>query len=398
MEDTPFHFKLLPPLALYVHVPWCVRKCPYCDFNSHALKGELPEAAYVEALLADLEQDLPRVWGRRVQSLFLGGGTPSLLSPDAIDRLLGGIRARVTLAPEAEITLEANPGTVEQARFAGYRAAGINRLSLGIQSFDDSRLDALGRIHDGNDARRAIDAARAAGFDNFNLDLMFGLPGQSPAAALHDVRTAIDFDPAHLSVYQLTLEPNTPFHARPPVLPDEDQVAAMQEGLSAALAERGYRQYEVSAYARDRRECRHNRNYWEFGDYLGIGAGAHAKLTDTTGITRIAKRRQPQDYLQNAGTAAVRAEERRLSRDDATFEFMLNALRLVDGVPAELFEQRTGLTLASVEPGLRRARGRGLLEDDAQWLRPTPQGRQFLNDLIQHFLPAENTRRHGQAD
>jgi oxygen-independent coproporphyrinogen-3 oxidase len=395
MDSPVFRFASLPPLALYAHFPWCVRKCPYCDFNSHALKGELPEHRYVDALLADLEHDLPRVWGRRVQSVFLGGGTPSLISPAAIDRLLAGIRARIGLAPDAEITLEANPGTVEQQRFAGYRDAGVNRLSLGIQSFDDARLAALGRIHDAGEARRAVAHARAAGFDNVNLDLMFGLPGQTPDAALLDVRSAIALEPAHVSLYQLTLEPDTPFHARPPALPDEDGMAAMHELLPAALADAGFGHYEVSAYARAGRQCRHNRNYWEFGDYLGLGAGAHGKITHPSGVVRTAKRRQPQDYLRHAGTAAALAEERRLTPEDAAFEFMLNALRLVGGVPAELFAERTGLMPGTIEPALGRARARGLLDPDPEGLRPTALGRRFLNDLIALFLPAANASQHG---
>lgn len=352
---------------------------------------ELPERQYVDALLADLEADLPRVWGRRLRTVFLGGGTPSLFSPAAIDRFLAGVRARMTLAPDAEITLEANPGTVELERFAGYRAAGVNRLSIGVQSFDNAKLATLGRVHGRDEALRAAEAARAAGFDNFNLDLMYGLPDQNPAQALDDVRTALQLAPTHLSVYQLTLEPNTPFHARPPVLPDDDALAAMQEAIEAELAAHGFRHYEVSAYAPAGRQCRHNRNYWEFGDYLGVGAGAHAKITDATGIARLAKRKQPQDYLAHAGTAAALAEERRLSADDAVFEFMLNALRLADGVPRTLFAERTGLPSDTIADGVQRATERGLLADDNDALRPTALGRRFLNDLIGMFLPGETS-------
>jgi oxygen-independent coproporphyrinogen-3 oxidase len=375
------------PLSLYIHVPWCVRKCPYCDFNSHALRGELPESDYVEALLRDLELDLPRVWGRRLHSVFLGGGTPSLLSPDAVDRLLAGVRARLPLAPNAEITLEANPGASDIERFAGYRAAGVNRLSIGIQSFDNAQLAALGRIHGRDEALHAAEAARLAGFANFNLDLMFGLPGQSPEAALADVRTAMALAPTHLSVYQLTLEPNTPFHAMPPPLPNDDTLAAMQEAIEQTLASGGFIHYEVSAYAKSGQECAHNRNYWEFGDYLGIGAGAHGKITGHEGILRLARRKQPQDYLAQAGTLQVLAETRRLTPDEAAFEFMLNALRLVEGVPLALFSQRTGLPLATVESALEQAIRRGMLEERNDVLRPTVHGQHFLNDLIGLFLP-----------
>ena len=385
-----FQFAALPPLSLYVHFPWCVRKCPYCDFNSHAVRGEIPENAYIDALLADLELDLPRVWGRPVRSVFFGGGTPSLFSPAAIERLLAGVRARVALAPEAEITLEANPGTVETERFRGYRAAGVNRLSIGIQSFQPEHLKKLGRIHGRDEALAAARAARAAGFANINLDLMYGLPQQQTGQALADLETALALDPTHLSLYQLTLEPNTPFHARPPALPDDDAIAAMQAALQGTLAAHGFGQYEVSAYARAGHPCRHNRNYWEFGDYLGIGAGAHAKITDAEAITRLARRKQPQDYLAHAGTAAALAEQRQLTPADAAFEFMLNALRLTDGVPAALFAERTGLPSSVVEQPLALATRRGLLEAAPGWIRPTLRGRQFLNDLVELFLPATN--------
>ena len=388
-----FSFTALPPLALYVHLPWCVRKCPYCDFNSHPLRGEIPEARYIDALLADLELDLPRVWGRRVQTIFLGGGTPSLISPEAIDRLLAGIRARLPLAPDAEITLEANPGTVEVERFAGYRAAGVNRLSIGIQSFDEDQLRALGRIHGRAEALAAAAAAHAAGFDNFNLDLMFGLPGQTAAAALADLRTALALAPTHLSVYQLTLEPNTPFAARPPALPDDELIAEMQDALQGELSAHDFAHYEVSAYAHPGRQCRHNRNYWEFGDYLGIGAGAHAKITEAGGITRLARRQQPQDYLAQAGTTAAIAEERHPAPADVAFEFMLNALRLTGGVPATLFVERTGLPLDAVANALAVARQRGLLPLDPLRLQPTALGQRFLNDLISLFLAPESTAR-----
>ncbi len=386
-----FQFTALPPLALYVHFPWCVRKCPYCDFNSHERHGEIPEERYIDALLADLESDLPRVWGRPVRSIFLGGGTPSLFSPEAIERLLAGVRARVALVPDAEITLEANPGTVETERFRGYRAAGVNRLSIGIQSFQPEQLQKLGRIHGRDEALAAAQAARAAGFDNFNLDLMFGLPQQTLDEALADLRTALALHPAHLSVYQLTLEPNTLFHAQPPELPDEDVLAAMQEALQAELADSGLAQYEVSAYAHAGYRCRHNLNYWQYGDYLGIGAGAHAKITDADGVTRLWKVKQPRDYLETAGTPAGLGGEQRPGRDEVAFEFMLNALRLTQGVPAILFSERTGLDPACLRKPLTRAMARGLLEPGLGHIRPTPLGRRFLNDLVALFLP-EATR------
>ena len=386
-----FHFSALPPLSLYIHFPWCVRKCPYCDFNSHALRGEIPEAQYIDALLTDLEQDLPRIWGRPVRSIFLGGGTPSLFSPEAIERLLAGIRARVVLLPEAEVTLEANPGTVETDRFRGYRDAGVNRLSIGIQSFDPEQLQKLGRIHGRGEALAAAQAARAAGFDNFNLDLMFGLPRQTPDEALADLRTALALQPTHLSLYQLTLEPNTLFHAQPPELPDDDAIAGMQEALQTELAVAGFAQYEVSAYARAGRRCRHNLNYWQFGDYLGIGAGAHAKITDAAGITRLWKVKQPREFLETAGTRNVLGGEQRSSEGDAAFEFMLNALRLTEGVPVSLFSERAGLDPDCLQKALAQAMARGLLEPGVGHIRPTPLGQRFLNELVALFLP-EATR------
>ncbi|MEK7711829.1 MAG: radical SAM family heme chaperone HemW [Pseudomonadota bacterium] len=382
-----FHFTALPPLSLYIHFPWCVRKCPYCDFNSHAVRGDLLEDQYIDALLADLESDLPRVWGRPVRTIFLGGGTPSLFSPEAIERLLAGVRARVPLVPEAEVTLEANPGTVETERFRGYRAAGVNRLSIGIQSFQLEQLQKLGRIHGRDEALAAAQAAHAAGFDNFNLDLMFGLPQQTLDEARADLRTALALHPTHLSLYQLTLEPNTLFHARPPALPDEDVLAAMQEALQAELADAGFAQYEVSAYAAAGRRCRHNLNYWQFGDYLGIGAGAHAKITDADGITRLWKVKQPRDYLEKVGTSAGLGSEQRPGRDDVAFEFMLNALRLTEGVPAILFSERTGLDPACMQKPLTQAMARGLLEPGHEHIRPTLLGRRFLNELVALFLP-----------
>ena len=378
-------FASLPPLSLYVHIPWCVRKCPYCDFNSHQARQELPENEYVEALLRDLEQDLPRTWGRAVYSIFIGGGTPSLFSPEAIDRLLSGIRARLPLDQNIEITLEANPGTVELERFKGFRQAGINRLSIGIQSFDETKLKALGRIHGCEEALHAAEAARAAGFDNFNLDLMFGLPGQTVEQAVSDIRTAIQLGPTHVSAYQLTIEPNTLFHARPPVLPDDDSTWDMQNRLQTELAAAGYRQYEVSAYAKPGYECRHNLNYWQFGDYLGIGAGAHAKITDAGSITRLWKIKQPNEYLLAAGTPRNLGGEQKLSREHTVTEFMMNALRLNSGFPSRLFAERTGLPISAVAQSLEAAEQQGLIDWDAETLRPTATGFRFLNNLVAMF-------------
>ena len=376
------------PLSLYVHLPWWVRKCPYCDFNSHELRGALDEAAYVDALVRDLAYDGARVAGRTVQSIFFGGGTPSLFAPESIARLLAAVRATVTVAPDAEITLEANPGTVELARFRGYRDAGVNRLSIGIQSFDPAKLTALGRIHGRAEALAATEAARTAGFDNFNLDLMYGLPDQTVEQAIMDVETALTQAPTHLSVYQLTLEPNTAFHAHPPPLPNDDMQWAMQEALQGILRARGYEQYEVSAYARPGSRCRHNLNYWEFGDYLGIGAGAHAKLTDANGVARLQKPRHPRAYLASAGVKTGSAETRVLTDDELVFEFMLNALRLTQGFPPALFNQRTGLSLECLAAPLQAARARGLIAATDDRIVPTPLGQRFLNDLLLVFLPA----------
>ena len=376
----------LPPLAAYVHIPWCVRKCPYCDFNSHAAGAELPEAAYVDALLADLDEDLEQVQGRRLSSIFFGGGTPSLFSAPALGRILDGLERRVGFADDIEITLEANPGTFEQAKFRDYRQLGINRLSIGVQSFQADKLKTLGRIHDGGEAIRAADMARAAGFDNFNLDLMHGLPQQSLEDALADLRTAIAQQPTHLSWYQLTVEPNTEFWSRPPQLPDDDILWDIQEAGQALLAEHGYRQYETSAYAQPGRQARHNLNYWTFGDFLGIGAGAHAKLTQADGrILRSWKTRTPKDYLDPG--KPFRAGEKQLQADELPFEFLMNVLRLTDGVPALLFTQRTGLPLDLLAAGRREAEARGLLVSDPQRLVATTKGQLFLNDLLQLFLP-----------
>lgn len=388
---TQVHFTALPPLSLYVHIPWCVRKCPYCDFNSHEAKGAIPEREYVDALIADLEFDLPRVWGRKLKSIFIGGGTPSLFSPDSIDRLLSAVRARLPfISPDIEVTLEANPGTVEQGKFAELRAAGINRLSIGVQSFDAGALERLGRIHGAKEAIRAVEQAHAAGFDNFNLDLMFGLPDQTQAAAANDVATAIALEPAHISYYQLTLEPNTLFAARPPVLPEDDAIAAIQERGQQTLAKHGYRQYEVSAYARAEKQCVHNLNYWMFGDYLGIGAGAHAKISDaqTQSIKRLWKMKNPRDYLAAVPASAFVGGESILTPADAGFEFMMNALRLNDGFEIRLFTERTGLPLSIVEGPLSLARRKGWIEVTSTQIRATQQGLRYLNDVLEGFLPA----------
>lgn len=380
------HAFALPPLALYIHIPWCVRKCPYCDFNSHAAGPNLPEAEYVDALLADLDNDLVHVHDRPLTSIFFGGGTPSLFSAAALGRLLEGVAKRLDFAPDIEITLEANPGTFEQAKFVAYRGLGINRLSIGIQSFQDEKLKALGRIHGRDEAIRAADRARAAGFDNFNLDLMHGLPEQSLADALGDLEQAIALAPTHLSWYQLTMEPNTVFWSQPPELPEDEVLWDIQEAGQARLAAAGYQQYETSAYAQPGRQARHNLNYWSFGDFLGIGAGAHAKLSAPDGrLLRSWKTRLPKDYLDPA--KAFQAGEKWLEAADLPFEFMMNALRLVDGVPTAWYPQRTGQSLDELAPALAAARRDGLLADDPKRLRPTARGQLFLNDLLQSFLP-----------
>jgi oxygen-independent coproporphyrinogen-3 oxidase len=374
-------FALLPPLALYAHLPWCVRKCPYCDFNSHERREALPEREYVAALVADLEGLLPSIWGRRVVSVFIGGGTPSLFSPESIDALLAAVRARVALEPGAEVTLEANPGTAEAARFRGYRDAGVNRLSLGVQSFDDARLAALGRIHSADEARRAIEMAQAA-FDNVNLDLMYGLPGQTVEEVRAEISEAARWGTPHLSAYQLTIEPNTVFYRKPPLLPSHDEAADMQQAVEEALAAAGFEHYETSAFARSGARCRHNLNYWEFGDYLGLGAGAHGKVSFADRVARHERPKPPREYMAQAGTL----QEKPVLPKELPFEFMLNALRLVEGVRAELFSERTGLDASVIGRRLALARDKGLLEGDAARIRPTRRGRLFLNDLVQLFL------------
>ena len=382
------NFTQAVPLSLYVHIPWCVRKCPYCDFNSHAAPEHLPEAALVDALLQDLTAALPGIWGRRIETVFFGGGTPSLLSPAAIDRLITGFRMLLPLSPQAEITLEANPGTVDAERFAGFKAAGVNRLSLGIQSFNDASLQALGRIHDRQQAVAAIEAA-ARTFDTFNLDLMVGLPQQDVAAALTDIHQALAFNPPHFSCYQLTLEPHTPFAAMPPSgLPDDDTCAEIQDGLENRLAEAGYTHYETSAFARSGHQCRHNLNYWTFGDYLGIGPGAHSKLTNHEGVRRQMRHKSPRAYLAAVDSGDFIQTDEPVLPADLTGEFMMNALRLNEGFGIDLYERYTGLPWLVIARQVDAA----VRDDFLEWvtpgrhLRPTLKGRRFLNVLLQRFL------------
>ncbi len=376
-----------PSLALYVHMPWCVRKCPYCDFNSHQLKSAAPDSSYVDALIRDLDLELPSVSGRRIDTVFFGGGTPSLFQPEDFSRLLGAFRQRIAFAEDVEITLEANPGTIERGRFAGYRDAGINRVSLGAQTFAPRALEALGRIHSADDTHRAVAELRAAKLDDFNLDLMYALPQQTPEEALEDVRIACALEPVHISYYQLTLEPGTVFHARPPQLPDEDAAWRIQTAGQKLLADAGYVQYEVSAYARPGKRCRHNLNYWLFGDYLGIGAGAHGKLSVELPqrILRTVKPKQPREYLEQIRRAGS-GESSPIAAADLPFEFMLNALRLNEGFTVRDFRRRTGLEMASVERKLAEGEARGLLVRRADGWHPSELGRRFLNDLQVSFL------------
>jgi putative oxygen-independent coproporphyrinogen III oxidase len=377
-------------LALYIHMPWCVRKCPYCDFNSHQLKSAAPDGAYIDALLRDFDSELPLVGARRIDTVFFGGGTPSLFAPQDFGRLLENLRQRIDFASDAEITMEANPGTIERGRFAGYRDAGINRVSLGAQTFSTAALSRLGRIHTADDTHGAVSELRAAGIENFNLDLMYALPGQTLEEAVADVETACALQPTHISYYQLTLEPGTVFHARPPPLPDDEAAWRIQTECQRLLAAAGYRQYEVSAYAREGARSRHNLNYWLFGDYLGLGAGAHGKLTlDLPAkILRTSKPKQPREYqAQIAAATGVIGERTAIDVAELPFEFMLNALRLNDGFAADLFEARTGLRLADIEVLLSKVRNRGLIETtDIGW-KPTDLGARFLNDLQASFLP-----------
>jgi len=384
--SPPMSLLATPPLALYVHFPWCVRKCPYCDFNSYALSGELTPEPYLERLVRDLAAQAAHVAGREVISVFLGGGTPSLFPAEAIGRVLEAVGRQLALAHDAEVTLEANPGTIERGAFREYRAAGVTRVSLGAQSFDPATLKALGRIHSPAEARRAAEELHAAGLTNFNLDLMYALPHQELPGALRDLEEALALSPAHLSHYQLTLEPGTLFAAQPPPLPDEDVAAGMLAECAARLAAAGFGQYEVSAYAREGAQCRHNLNYWTFGDYLGVGAGAHGKLTfpARARIERTTQPREPRRYLAAADAALAR---RTIGAEELPFEFMLNALRLTDGFDAALFAAHTGLEWRSIERQLRAARERGLLETTETGVRPSPRGLRFLNDLLIGFLP-----------
>ena len=386
-QATPgtLEFRKSPALSLYVHIPWCVRKCPYCDFNSHEADGGIPEREYVDALIADLQSALPLIWGRPVVSVFFGGGTPSLLSPAAIDELLAAFRALAMLSPEAEVTLEANPGTVEAAKFAGFRSAGVNRLSLGIQSFNDTHLQALGRIHGAAEARQAAQLAREH-FERFNLDLMYGLPGQTMAQAQDDLETALSFAPTHLSCYQLTLEPNTRFAAFPPELPESDLCADMQEAIETRLAATGYANYETSAFAQAGKQCLHNLNYWHFGDYLGIGAGAHSKLTLHDRVLRQMRHKHPRAYLENVRAGTPIQEENQVDAASLPFEFMMNALRLAEGFAPSLFELRTSQPISVILPQLKAAQAEGLLSISPEKIAPTQKGRRFLNVLLEKFL------------
>jgi putative oxygen-independent coproporphyrinogen III oxidase len=387
MRPGTLSLAALPPLSLYVHLPWCLKKCPYCDFNSHEQKekGGVPEARYLDALRCDLEAALPFVWGRRVHSIFIGGGTPSLFSPQSIDQLITEVRARLPLEPACEITLEANPGTFERERFRGYRAAGVTRLSVGVQSFDDAKLEALGRVHDPAQARAALDEARVA-FDTFNLDLMYALPGQTLAELESDLQQALAFAPPHLSIYHLTIEPNTLFAKHPPPLPDDDLASDMLDLIAERTAATGLERYEVSAFARPGHRCVHNLNYWQFGDYLGIGAGAHSKLSFPHRVVRQIRYRDPAKYMAQALSGAAIAQDEEVARDQLPFEFMLNALRLKEGFELARFTERTGLPLTVLQDALATAEARGLIERDLRWVRPTARGFDFLSDLQSLFL------------
>jgi len=378
-------FRAPPPLSLYIHIPWCVRKCPYCDFNSHEARAPIPEQRYIDALIADLEAALPLVWGRKVYTIFFGGGTPSMFAAEGIERIIAAARARVPLASDAEITLEANPGTFEVEKFRAFRAAGINRLSVGIQSFNPRHLKALGRIHDDGQARAAVEIARQS-FDNFNLDLMYGLPQQSVDEARADIEAALAFAPPHLSAYHLTLEPNTYFHRYPPPLPDDDTAAEMQEAVEQTLAAAGYEHYETSAFAQPGRQARHNVNYWRFGDYLGIGAGAHSKLSFAGRIVRQMRYKQPAQYMESAAAGSAIQEQHDVAANEVGFEFMMNALRLNQGFPSALFGERAGLPFSTMLKQLEQAEQKGLILRDHQRITPTALGRRFLNDLLQLFL------------
>jgi putative oxygen-independent coproporphyrinogen III oxidase len=379
---------ILPPLSIYIHIPWCIRKCPYCDFNSHESKTDIPEQQYIDCLISDLDYTLPKIWGRRVYSIFFGGGTPSLFSAKGIDAILAAVRARVMLDSEAEITLEANPGTFETEKFRGFREAGVNRLSIGVQSFNASHLKLLGRVHNDDEAKRAIDIAQK-NFDNINLDVMFALPNQTLAECEADIETALSFNTNHLSIYHLTLEPNTLFHRFPPPLPDDELAADMQDMIEAKLSAAGFDHYETSAYAKIGKRSKHNMNYWQFGDYIGIGAGAHGKISypdPARGITREARFKQPKNYMEQAALGLSNQEEKIVSVAELPFEFMLNALRLTDGFANTLFVERTGLPISTISRELEKAASLGLIERDHLQVKPTAKGRLFLNDLLALFL------------
>jgi putative oxygen-independent coproporphyrinogen III oxidase len=380
----------LPPLSLYVHLPWCLKKCPYCDFNSHEVRaddGEMPEGRYLDALIADLESALPLIWGRQIHSIFIGGGTPSLFSPQGIDRLLGDIRARLKLDPDCEITLEANPGTFEKDRFRAFRTAGVTRLSVGVQSFNDAHLKALGRVHDRAQAIAAVEEAQSA-FDTFNLDLMYALPGQTLFDLEQDLTQAMALMPPHLSVYHLTIEPNTFFAKFPPVIPDEDTAYTMLDRITEVTMGAGMDRYEVSAYAKPGHRCWHNLNYWQFGDYLGIGAGAHSKISFPHRVVRQVRYREPRLYMDRAIAGDALAQDDEVKRDDLPFEFMLNALRVREGFSIAQFLERTGLPLSTIEAQLQDAQAKGLIERDLNWVKPTQRGFDFLSDLQALFLAA----------
>jgi len=388
-------FKSNPPLSLYIHLPWCIKKCPYCDFNSHAIDKEAfpelhQENAYIDALILDIESELPRIWGRSIVSIFIGGGTPSLFSAEAIDRLMAALRSRLTFYHNTEVTMEANPGSAEADRFKAYRESGVNRLSIGVQSFDDKKLKALGRVHDSTEALKAVAMAKDAGFDEINIDLMFGLPDQSIDEALSDLEIAIDLQPTHLSWYQLTIEPNTVFYSKPPALPKDDLLWDMQQQGQTYISDREFNQYEISAYARkgENHQCQHNRNYWQFGDYLGIGAGAHGKLTHVAEgkIERYARHRIPQNYVDKVAHSNAITETRLLTREELPLEFMMNSLRLNEGFHPSLFIEHTGLPLSQIQKHLELAEEKALIEWDINKIKPTETGHRYLNDLIQIFM------------
>ena len=376
------------PLSLYIHIPWCERKCPYCDFNSHEIKNKLPEKEYIAALIRDLEQELPDVWGRKIQTIFIGGGTPSTLSPESYDELFSQLRARLTLIPDTEITMEVNPGTVDAHKLSEYHKTGINRLSIGVQSFNNDLLQRIGRIHDRKAAFNAVESAHHAGFKNMNLDIMFGLPTQTISQGQSDIENAVALEPTHISYYELTIEPNTLFHNQPPILPIEDTMLQIQKDGQSILSENGFQQYEISAYAKDKKQCQHNMNYWQFGDYIGIGAGAHGKITapENMKITRRAKLRGPQDYIDNAGLDSGVSSIRELSDNDRILEFMMNTLRLNDGFPIALFTEHTGLDIEIINEAVNKAMDNNLIEQSSEYLKPTKKGRNYLNNLTELFM------------